>query len=441
VVRKSLGDRVEDVLFYTDSKVAQCWVLNTRKRLRMFVHNRVQSIRHAITQAVGSEEIIPLYHIEGTQNLADMVTKPRKLSLGDIDATSSWKTGLDWMRLPTEELPKSQHTVPNSSEEDQIVAAEAFPDVENYTIEVEARRELTEGQQDFSPSLFFSGAVRGGREPPWLEQTFDFLHFGWRRAKKRLATVWRVVLKFRHGAHKNVPQPNPDCCVCTNRLNEESESRALLTIMRTASSQAEAALGSAKLSKKCTLQDGIWYSSQRLEREGLLEIADLDFTAFYDGGQIKKLLPVVLSSSSIFQAFVLYIHFEEFPHQGVESTLARIKTLFCPTGDPRGVIAKVKKACSKCRILLKQVVGLELADIHSARTTIAPPFYAVQMDIAMGFKGRPTKDSRKSFPCHALVIVCLLTSATSIMVIDGLETQSVIQALEHHAMVCLRESS
>jgi hypothetical protein len=117
----------------------------------------------------------------------------------------------------------------------------------------------------------------------------------------------------------------------------------------------------------------------------------------------------------------------------VESTLARIKTLFCPIGDPRGVIARVKKACSKCRILLKQVVGLELADIHSARTTIAPPFYAVQMDIAMGFKGRPTKDSRKSFDCHALVIVCLLTSATSIMVIDGLETQSVIQALERHA--------
>ena len=79
------------------------------------------------------------------------------------------------------------------------------------------------------------------------------------------------------------------------------------------------------------------------------------------------------------------------------------------------------------------MVGLELADIHPARTTIAPPFYAVQMDIAMGFKARPTNDSRKSFTAHALVIVCLLTSATSILEIDGLTTQTVVMALERHA--------
>ena len=48
VVQQSLGDRVRDVLFYTDSRVAQCWVLNTRKRLRMFVHNPVQAARHGI---------------------------------------------------------------------------------------------------------------------------------------------------------------------------------------------------------------------------------------------------------------------------------------------------------------------------------------------------------------------------------------------------------
>jgi hypothetical protein len=55
------------------------------------------------------------------------------------------------------------------------------------------------------------------------------------------------------------------------------------------------------------------------------------------------------------------------------------------------------------------------------------------MDIAMGFKARPTKDSRKSFVVHALVMVCLLTSATSIHVIEGLTTQSVVMALECHS--------
>jgi hypothetical protein len=200
-----------------------------------------------------------------------------------------------------------------------------------------------------------------------------------------------------------------------------------------ASAQAEQKLGKPKLIKQFTHRDGIWYTSQRLEKEGLIEKADLDFSPFFDAVSIKKVLPVIPVDSKLFRAFVLHIHFKELPHQGVEATLARIKQTFFPIGDARRLIASVKKSCSKCRILLKQVVGLELADIHPARTTIAPPFYAVQMDIAMGFKARPTNDSRKSFTAHALVVVCLLTSATSIMVIDGLTTQTVVMALERHA--------
>jgi hypothetical protein len=76
---------------------------------------------------------------------------------------------------------------------------------------------------------------------------------------------------------------------------------------------------------------------------------------------------------------------------------------------------------------------MELADFPSCRTTIAPPFFFVQIDIAMSFKAKPFKESRKSLVAHALVIVCMVTSATSIMVLDGLTTQAVIQALERHA--------
>jgi hypothetical protein len=43
--------------------------------------------------------------------------------------------------------------------------------------------------------------------------------------------------------------------------------------------------------------------------------------------------------------------------------------------------------------MLKKTVELELADFPRARTTIAPPYYAIMVDIAMGFKARPTKDS------------------------------------------------
>jgi hypothetical protein len=82
---------------------------------------------------------------------------------------------------------------------------------------------------------------------------------------------------------------------------------------------------------------------------------------------------------------------------------------------------------------MKARIQKELADFPDARTTVCPPFYYVQMDIAMAFKAKPRNGSRQSFPCHALVVVCMTTSSTSIMVLDGLTTETVVQALERHA--------
>ena len=478
VVQQSLGDRVSDVLFYTDSRVAQCWVLNTRKRLRMFVHNRAQAARHGIRRLVDSEEILPLYHIEGTENLADMITKPRKLTALDLSPTSQWMTGLEWMTLPTDSLPRSQFLVPEDPTEEEQVSLEVFPDVENYLLQLEYRESLTvlgtdilgdgwdfphlsdppeplplskppdpdgivtidypqqptdeqSGKHEALPVLF--GRAQGGGRLAWLEENFDFLHFGWARALSRLSSVIQITQRFRHVVHRDADEPEEGCAVCSGREKQTAMATAIRYITLVASAQAQAALGKLKLRRQCTMRGGVWYASQRLGKEGLLDVADLDFEAFYDGVSIKKVLPVMLVDTELFRALALHIHFREFPHQGVEATLARLKQTFYPLGYARRMIASIRKSCSKCRILLKQVIGLELADLHPMRSTIAPPFYAVQMDIAMGFKARPTNDSRKSFTAHALVIVCLLTSATSIAVLDGLTTQTVVMALERHA--------
>jgi hypothetical protein len=68
--------------------ITVCWVLNKSRRLRKFVHNRVQSIRHGICQIVDGDEVIPLYHIDGNSNIADMITKPRRVSVSDVQHDS-----------------------------------------------------------------------------------------------------------------------------------------------------------------------------------------------------------------------------------------------------------------------------------------------------------------------------------------------------------------
>jgi hypothetical protein len=83
--------------------------------------------------------------------------------------------------------------------------------------------------------------------------------------------------------------------------------------------------------------------------------------------------------------------------------------------------------------MLKRTVELELADFPEPRTTIAPPFYAVQLDIAMGFPLVQPSLVKKPQTASAVVIVCLLTSATSIHVIEKETTADVLSALERHA--------
>jgi len=55
------------------------------------------------------------------------------------------------------------------------------------------------------------------------------------------------------------------------------------------------------------------------------------------------------------------------------------------------------------------------------------------MDICYGFKGQTYKRSRTVIKIYALVIVCLLTGATNIMALEGIETQDVCAALERHS--------
>ena len=101
--------------------------------------------------------------------------------------------------------------------------------------------------------------------------------------------------------------------------------------------------------------------------------------------------------------------------------------------NPRKVIQRVRKDCSKCRLIARKTIELEMAKHAFPRTQIAPVFYSVMMDTVFGFHGKPYKNARKTTKVYALVIVCLLTSATSILALEGLETQDVAQAIERHS--------
>jgi hypothetical protein len=90
VVQKALKGKVSEVFYFSDSTIAISWVLNTSKRLRMWTFNRVKEITTVLRWVMGNEAVRPLFHIAGTMNLADMVTRPIEPGAIDIGEESAW---------------------------------------------------------------------------------------------------------------------------------------------------------------------------------------------------------------------------------------------------------------------------------------------------------------------------------------------------------------
>jgi hypothetical protein len=110
VVNKSLKGLVKDILYVTDSTIAMSWCHNLNRKLKTYVHSRVESVRRMIEWTDQSIEELPLVHIDGTMNIADLLTKHHDISVSDLGPDSEWHKGMDWMTLPVEKMPIMRDT-------------------------------------------------------------------------------------------------------------------------------------------------------------------------------------------------------------------------------------------------------------------------------------------------------------------------------------------
>ena len=90
VAKKSLGSRVSRIIYLTDSNIAMSWMQNTNIKLRAYTFARVEASRRLIQMTTGEEEI-PIFHIDGPKNIADLLTKYHELSIQDLSTGSLWQ--------------------------------------------------------------------------------------------------------------------------------------------------------------------------------------------------------------------------------------------------------------------------------------------------------------------------------------------------------------
>ena len=80
------------------------WCHKTAKKLRALIFARVESIRRMIQWTTGQDSI-PLFHIEGISNIADLLTKKHDLKVEQVSIGSSWQEGEPRMKLEFMNMP------------------------------------------------------------------------------------------------------------------------------------------------------------------------------------------------------------------------------------------------------------------------------------------------------------------------------------------------
>ena len=402
IVKKAFGKKVGEIIYITDSTIALCWVHNIAKRLRMFVLNRVETIRRMMEWTTDKEEV-QLYHVDGTINLADLLTKEHELSIQDVSTGSDWQSGKSWMRLDTHKMPLKKYsdlTVPQSIENE--INAECF----DHLLSPTAFHQLF--VQNSEP--VFVSAVAAGRVQYSL--LVDPIKFGWFRTLRIIKYILKFiqVLKVRKSPSIQ-PTRIQDCDAESVLLMYES------AVIRDTLKP--------DLLKRFRDQNGIIYYQGRITEENPFQIHDLEKIPFLDIHEFTGKVPVLLVDSPILYAYIMAIHTKILPHAGVEITMKTLSKKFKVQGNVRGLIKRIRSDCTRCAMILKKTVELEMSAHPAPRTILAPPFYSVMIDIAYIFPGRAFKRARTKIKVYALVIVCLMSGATSIHAMEGIETLDV----------------
>ena len=91
IVQRSFGKYFNDCIKLTDGQICLNWIHNHKKRLKLFVRNRVIEINRLAPRE-------KWYYVGTKDMIADMGTR-KGAKCSDVGADSLWMNGYDWMKL------------------------------------------------------------------------------------------------------------------------------------------------------------------------------------------------------------------------------------------------------------------------------------------------------------------------------------------------------
>ena len=194
--------------------------------------------------------------------------------------------------------------------------------------------------------------------------------------------------------------------------------------------------------KRTVLCDGILLSKGRiLQGMNFLETAELDTLNLGQLG-VKTKIPVLDRFSPLSYSIAQHIHWKVSNHKGIESCL-RISLQHVNIIQGMSIFREIGDECIRCKIKRGKFIQASMGPLSEKQFIIAPPFYAIQIDLCGPFRvfvpgfERETRATKvKESKVWIMVAVCLVTSNINIQVCEMKDTGSMLEAIVRISCEC-----
>ena len=383
-------------VYWTDSQIVLGYIVNEKKRFKVFVANRVEIIRK-------SSDVSQWRFIDTKHNPADIAS--HGISLNEGKKSSIWFNGPKFLWSHKDAWP-DDNALYNVSEDDPELTR---------TLKVNC----TSISQRYN-----------------LLTTLENRYSDWMKMKRIVAIVQKFILKCKKKIAKRYKSD----------LSEEEEIQPTLISVGELQSAENAILrmiqeqAFSNERQRLEILHGKDSNSRHLKRnlKKLSPLFKLD--PFLDkngiirvGGSMKHSsleeaykYPVVLpKKGKVSYLIIQWCHFQ-VEHAGRGITLNEIRSSGYWIINANSKVRHFISKCVRCRFLRGKLGEQKMGDLPTERTAEAPPFTYCGVDLFGPFA---IKEGRKLLKRYGVIFTCFGSRAVHIETVNSLETDSFIQAL------------
>ena len=194
--------------------------------------------------------------------------------------------------------------------------------------------------------------------------------------------------------------------------------------------------------KQAVMKDGVLLSKGRLiDGMNFQETADLDTLSLGSIG-VKTLTPVIDRFSPLAYSIALHIHWTVAKHKGMETCL-RVSLEHVKIMQGMSLFRELGEDCIRCKIKRGRYIQARLGPLSDKQLIVAPPFYAVQVDLCgpcrvfvPGYERETRATKVKESKVWIFVAVCLVTSNVNLQVCEMKDTGAILEAIIRLACEC-----